>query len=402
MNVYIESGGCTRRKLDALKFRSYFEKNGYGFAPGPDQADYILVTTCAFRKEEEEASLKLLDSYRSCRGKVVVYGCLPVVAPSRYMRKFDYDFIAPADFEKVDSHFPKIAHPFAEVADPNLLRHQRQIYASETAGKGGAAALLQGSARYVRNKYLGSPPRYHLITSRGCLGSCSYCALRFAIGPVQSKPVGAIVEDFARGIEAGYRDFSILGDDVGAYGQDRGTGLPDLFAALLAEAQKKRSGTADNARNTLRLHVREIKPSWVIRYRKELEQVLRHRNFSTILCPLQSGSDRILSLMNRGNDSATIGNALTALKAGNPRLKIDTQIMVGFPSETEREFEQTLEQMAGLPLHAVTISRYREREGTPARQIEPKVPEAVITERVKKAGKFLRQHCIRSAVSCTQ
>jgi tRNA A37 methylthiotransferase MiaB len=277
MNVYIESGGCTRRKLDAIKFHSYFEKNGYMFAPDPGQADYILVTTCAFQKEEEEFSLKRLESYRGCRGKVVVYGCLPVVAPTRYMKRFDYDFIAPADVDKVDSHFPKITHRFAEVADPNLIRSL-----GETSGKGKGSSILQGSVRYVRNKYLGTPPRYHLITSRGCLGSCSYCAVRFAIGPVQSKPVEAVVEDLARGIEAGYRDFTILGDDVGAYGQDRGIGFPDLLSPLVQEAQKERHGTADNARNTLRLHIREMKPSWVIHYRKEMEELMRHRNFSSV------------------------------------------------------------------------------------------------------------------------
>lgn len=388
MNVYIEKTGCTRRKLDVAKLQAYFEVNGYTVSHDPEAADYILVSTCALKREEEENSVQLLDSYRSSRGKVIVYGCLPVIAPTRYNRDFDFDFISPADIKNVDLHFRHITRSFAEVADANV------IHATADDIKGPAAL------RYVRNKYLGKKPVYHLFISRGCLGSCSYCAARFAVGPLQSKPVDMIVAEFNRGIEAGYRDFVIIGDDVGAYGIDRDEDFPRLLGSLLAEADRKRSGTASNARSTITLHIDEFHPRWAVKYRSELPRLIESRNVAALVCPLQSGSDRLLGLMQRNHDAASAFAVLEELHACNRAMKISTKMMVGFPSETEADVTETLEKIAALPLSTITIISYEEKENTPACAIQPKVPPGVVEERVRAAQTFFRKNGIKSIVSC--
>lgn len=386
MNVYIEKTGCTRRKLDVAKLQAYFEVNGYTVLSGPEEADYILVSTCALKREEEENSLQVLESYRDCKGKVLVYGCLPVIAPSRYKSRFAFDFISPADIGNIDLHFRQITHRFAEITDPNVIQ--------------GADAEGPASLRYVRNKYLGKRPVYHLFVSRGCLGRCSYCAARFAIGPLRSKPVEAIVEEFDRGIEAGYRDFIIIGDDVGAYGIDRGEDFPRLLGALLAEIRRDRPGPASNARSTIALHIDEFHPRWVVKYRRELSELLTSRNVASLVCPIQSGSDRVLDLMQRDHDISSVVAALTELHACNRPMKINSKVMAGFPSETDAEFAETIERVAVLPLSTVTVIAYEEKENTPACAIQPKVPAPVVEERVHAADAFFRKSGIKSVVSC--
>ena len=388
MNVYIEKTGCTRRKLDVTKLQAYFEMNGYRVASDPEGADYILVSTCALKSEEEDNSLQLLDSYRECRGKVLVYGCLPVIAPTRYKSNFDFDFISPAEINNVDLYFRHITHRFAEMADANVI----QGAGEDTDGP---AAL-----RYVRNKYLGKRPVYHLFVSRGCLGRCSYCAARFAIGPLQSKPVEVVVEEFNRGVEAGYRDFIIIGDDVGAYGIDRGEDFPRLFASLLAETGRNRPGPASNAKNTITLHIDEFHPRWVVRYRREMAGLLESRNVASLVCPIQSGSDRVLDLMQRDHDMDSALSALGDLHAANRTMKINSKVMVGFPSERESDFAETLDKVGNLPLSAVTIISYEEKENTPACSIQPKIPAPVVEERVRAAQTFFRKNGIKSIVSC--
>ena len=387
MNVYIEKTGCTRRKLDVAKLQAYFEVNGYTLSPDPEGADYILVSTCALKREEEENSLQLLESYRDCRGKVLVYGCLPVIAPTRYKSSFAFDFISPADIDNIDLHFRHITHRFAEIADANVIH-------------GAADAEGPASVRYVRNKYLGKRPVYHLFVSRGCLGRCSYCAAKFAIGPLRSKPVDVIVEEFARGIEAGYRDFIIIGDDVGAYGIDRGEDFPRLLGALLGEAHRDRSGPASNAKNTITLHIDEFHPRWVVAYRRELSELLASRTVASLVSPLQSGSDRVLDLMQRDHEMPSAAAALADLHACNPHMKISSKIMAGFPSETDTDFAETMENVAALPLSSVTLIAYEEKENTPACSIQPKVPAHVAEERVRRAETFFRKNGIKSIVGC--
>ena len=403
MKVFIEHTGCARRKLDLSKMYAYFQKNGYRIAPEPAKADYILVSTCALKKEEEENSLQILDSYRHCQGKVIVYGCLPAVAPSRYKRSFDFEFISPAEINSVDDHFRHITHRFSEMADANVIRGDGEVeMVSPASGQAFDLPLhpLRHSVRYVRNKYLGKKPVYYLFTSRGCLGNCSYCAARFAIGRLQSKQIEMVVEEFNRGIESGYRDFIIIGDDVGAYGIDRRLSFPLLLSALLAEVDKKRSGAAANARNTIRLCIDEFHPRWVVSYHEDLRELIRHRSIVQMLCPLLSGNGRILALMKRENDMAAIAESLCDLSRLNSRMKLDTKLMAGFPSETEEDFEESLEQFGQLPLSSVTITPYEEKENTAACDIEPKVQPLVVAERVRKAQKYFRHKGIGSKLSC--
>jgi len=405
MNVYIESYGCTRRKLEVSKFHKYFSLNGYAVVRKPEKADIILITTCAFKYDEEEASLKAIENFSKYDAKIIVYGCLPDIAPTKYHSRYDYINISPKNINDIDSHLDGITYRFSEIDDANLIDNNDNYSSLPNALRKFSdnfelsVPFFVKSCRYVKNKYLTNQKMYYLSTSRGCLGNCSYCAVRFAVGPIKSKAIDIVTNEFSRGIESGYKDFSVLGDDVGAYGQDRGSNLCELIAALQVEIDK-RSGTASGA--SLRLHIEEISPRWITKYEKELTCLFASKNIRSILCPLQSGSTRILELMNRGDDMDRLLSILNEIQRRNPRIELNTQIIVGFPSETESNFEDSLTQLCKTAFNSVVLFPYDDKENTQAHEIGPKVPERVIQDRIRKAQVFLRQKGIKSALCCNE
>ena len=405
MNIYIESHGCSRRKLDVSKFHRYFSLNGYTIVEDPAKADILLITTCAFKYDEEEESIKAIDDLGRYNKKVIVYGCLPTIAPTKYNCKFDYINIAPKDINDIDNYFEGITHKFDQIDDANVIESEVNYSPLPVAFKKFtnefelSLPFIVKSGRYVKNKFFSKQHNFHISTSRGCLGNCSYCGVRFAVGTLKSKPLASVLREFSKGIESGYKNFSFLGDDVGGYGQDCGSNFCELISALLAEIDKKQLAAHQN---NLNIHLEEINPRWVIKYGEELSNLLSSKNIKSILCPIQSGSNRILGLMNRNDDIDKLMVILNEINNNNKKVELNTQIIVGFPTETEAEFEESLKQLSKVGFSSVTLFPYDDKENTKSYEIHPKVPESVKQERIKKAQIYLRQKGIKSALCCNE
>lgn len=405
MNIYIESYGCTRRKLEVSKFHKYFSLNGYAIVKKPERADIILITTCAFKYDEEEASMNAIETFSKYNAKIIVYGCLPDIAPSKYHRRYDYINISPKNINDIDKFFDGITYKFSDIDDANLI-DTKDNYSSFpkaiikfTNEFELSVPFFVKSCRYVKNKYINKQRMYYLSTSRGCLGECSYCAVRFAVGTLKSKSLGTITNELSAGIKSGYKDFSVLGDDVGAYGQERGSNVCELVSALQGEiAQHKGTASGD----TQRLHFEEINPRWILKYEKDLTGLFASKSIKSILCPLQSGNARILERMNRGDDIDHLLVILNELHKRNPDIDLNTQIIVGFPSETESEFEESLTKLGKVAFKSVVLFPYDDKENTKSYEMQPKIPESVMQERIKKAQLFLRQKGIKSALCCNE
>ncbi|OGR24812.1 MAG: hypothetical protein A2X83_02770 [Desulfuromonadales bacterium GWD2_54_10] len=401
MNIYIESHGCSRRKLDVSKFHRYFSLNGYTIVEDPAKADILLITTCAFKYDEEEESIKAIDNLGRYNKKVIVYGCLPTIAPTKYNCKFDYINIAPKDINEIDKYFEGITIKFSQIDDANVIESEVNYSPLPVAIKKFtnefelSLPFIVKSGRYVKNKFFNTQQNFHISTSRGCLGNCSYCGVRFAVGTLKSKPLATVLNEFSKGVECGYKNFSVLGDDVGGYGQDCCSNLCELISALLDEMDKKPN-------NNFNIHLEEINPRWVIQYGDELTSLLSSKNIKSILCPIQSGSNRILGLMNRNDDIDKLMVILNEIHKKNKKLELNTQIIVGFPTETEPEFEESLRQLSKVQFSSVTLFPYDDKEKTESYEIHPKVPESVKQERIKKAQIYLRQKGIKSALCCNE
>lgn len=405
MSIYIESYGCTRRKLEVSKFHKYFTLNGYEIVAKPEKANIIFITTCAFKYDEEEASLKAIDTYSKYKAKIIVYGCLPDIAPTKYHSKYNYINISPKNINDIDNHFEGITYKFNEIDDANLI-DTKYNYSSLPKALNKfttefelSVPFIVKSCRYIKNKYLNKQQMYYLSACRGCLGNCSYCAVKFAVGTVKSKAIDTVIKEFSQGIDAGYKDFSVLGDDVGAYGQDTGSTICELISALNAEIEKRHG---ELSADKVRLHIEEINPRWILAYHEKLIDLLAAKSIKSLLCPMQSGNSRILKLMDRGDSVDHLLLVLNEILKRNPALEINTQIIVGFPSETEREFEESLNQLSKVAFNSVVLFPYDDKENTQAFEMQPKVPDSVKQERIQKAQVFLRKLGIKSALCCNE
>lgn len=410
IKVYIEPAGCNRRQLDLKTIRSYLDSNGYILVDRPEDADRILAGTCAFKKLEEDESVKRLRLLRRYDSDIVVYGCLPDIAEERYREFSDIPKIAPKEIENIEKIFPGDKRRFAEIKDDNLVGVKKtQIFKSIVKVMQIEPAMdrefwhrmLSSGRKKIKDVLLPPVTPYYLFVCRGCRGKCSYCAIRKSVGDVCSKPVAAVVDEFRRGLSDGYRDFTILGDDPGCYGLDIGSSLPELLQALFAvSAEQELTARSGDAGNKVVFRLNEIHPKFLIPYTDELLAMNGLSFFDSILCPIQSGNNRVLQLMQREHTPAQIAETLLKIRAIQPQAVFNTQIIIGFPTETEEEFRDSLEFVAKCRFNSVVVFPYDDKSGTDSSRIENKVPPRVIQRRMREAFRYFARSGVTAYYKC--
>ena len=243
---------------------------------------------------------------------------------------------------------------------------------------------------------------FSLFVCRGCLGLCSYCAIRRAIGSVRSKTVDEVLEEFRRGVEEGYRTFNILGDDPGCYGLDIEASLPELLSALFeaSESLESRAGASSNDSAPIRFRIREIHPKYLIPYHQQMLDLAGFSLVDNVLCPIQSGSDRVLQLMEREHSAADLFQALQRIRERYPDVKMDTQIIVGFPTETADDLERTLDFVRDVGFDSVVLFPYDDKEDSSASALEGKIPQAEIRRRMRGAFRYFDRAGIKAYSKC--
>lgn len=209
------------------------------------------------------------------------------------------------------------------------------------------------------------PHSFCIKVSTGCPNKCAFCAVKISRGELKSKPIHKIVEEFEEGLAKGYKEFSLLGTDVGAYGKDQGVTLVDLLRELI-----KRKGDY-----TIRL--RNTHPKFLIKMMPEFQKILRSGKISYLSTAAESGNNRILNLMRRGYRIEDYKEAILTLKSQFQSLQIRTQIMVGFPSETEEEFQDSLRLLDEIDFDFVEVYQFQPRPGTEAAEMKDQVPQKV-------------------------
>jgi MiaB/RimO family radical SAM methylthiotransferase len=208
----------------------------------------------------------------------------------------------------------------------------------------------------------------------GCTGACAYCAIRLAYGPLRSKPAETVLEEFDAALSEGHTEFRLLAQDLGAYGQDIGTNLVGLLCALF-----ERPGD-------FRLQMNDVGIRWIVKQADDFVALLsEHATGVRMLhMPLESGSDRILGLMRRGHGASEAEEVFRRLRAAAPDILLATHVMVGFPGETEDDFQQTARVLRSGRFDRVHVFDYSDRPGTAASTMLEKVPPRVIRSRSRR------------------
>jgi tRNA A37 methylthiotransferase MiaB len=388
--------GCPRAEVDTARLHDYIQANGWELARRLEDADVVLVVTCGFNAEYEERSLSVLDSADARRkpgSRLVVLGCLAEIDGDLLRTRYTAELVPPVRAGQLDGLLGA-GVPLSEIADPNLVQPYIELasrhfddavrHPHDGCTKAGLRRVLSrvGLDDRLRQRLIdrgGSPSAgdevFSIRVGEGCQGDCSYCAIRFAAGPLRSKPLGDVLAEFDTGLALGYKDVRFVAGDLGCYGQDLGLTIVDLLREVVA-----RPGTFE-------LTLLDFDLRWLVAYADDLIALLAQNQsrVRSILLPMQSGSEEVLERMRRRHTALDAQRVLVALRHACPDIRLETHVLVGFPGETERDFEATMGLLRAVRFDHVVFYEYEDRPNTEASRMPGKVPEDVIRARSARA-----------------
>lgn len=398
--AYVISNGCHECFIDAALVQQFLsEKHGLTLVEDISSADLIVMLGCAVMQPKEDQTqelIRLVHEQRRPDSQVIVGGCIAKVRPEvARAGSTSYDGLA-TEIEnlialkgqngELKANFPY--QPYRGHKKDLLgtvAARVRQNVLAEQAGRSRLkqrlvrrlsqplVALLSQYKDFVESRMdVWNTSTYTIKVSTGCRGNCSYCSIKQSRGAVSSKTIPYIVEEFKTGLEKGYRSVALIGTDIGDYGKDRGEDQLDLLKALIAIPEP------------FRLRLRNVNPRWIIPAGAQFHEVLKSGKIAYLEAPMQSASDRILKLMNRGYKAQDFLDAMRGVRAAYPKLLVKTQIIVGFPSESQEDFQRSLDLVKTRLFDYVDVFRYSDRPNTKAATLPGKLPGKVIMKRYRK------------------
>lgn len=329
-----ELGVCVRRRvLDIGPWKKWMQAHGHHETHDFSDADKVFAFTCGFNQPQQSLCLQFIrGAVEQYGAALVVAGCMPSICPGL------------------------VRDVFSGKTFPNETLRLQRLWV------GGGKDIPIGN---------------------GCMGLCSYCADRIAVGALCSRSMEDCLKDLQTGLDAGLESFRLVADDLGAWGQDLGSDFTQLLSALVVRGNPLRS-------REYRLQLLEINAGWLVQYASNLE-VFRSPCFDSILVGIQSANDRVLSLMRRGYGIDDASTVLGALKSMGKR--IGGHFLVGFPTETDAEFGESLAFIPDAGLDFGFIFLYSDMPGTPSFFLQPKVEDGL--NRLSRAAAFLRSRGYR-------
>jgi ribosomal protein S12 methylthiotransferase len=359
MKVFIDTLGCMKNFNDSEMAMGMLEEHGHEIAASPDEADVIVVNTCGFIEDAKKESIsEIFDmaEYKKDGKKLIVSGCLV----QRYADEL-FEEIPEADgFVGVNG--------YARL--PELLRSLENS-GGERFRKAEPDPLNDIEAESRRRRLPENPYSASIRIAEGCDNLCSYCVIPEIRGGYRSRSKESLVAEAERLAEAGCKELIVIAQDTSCYGTDLygQCELPDLLRRFCAV------GGIEWIR--LMYCYEENITSELIETIKTEDKICRY-----IDIPLQHFSDKVLNDMNRGSTSQSILSTLDQLRREMPGIRIRTTLMVGFPGETEEDFEELMDFVRAQEFDRLGAFAYSREEGTAAAGMEGQIPEEIKAARL--------------------
>ncbi len=358
--VYIETYGCQMNVSDSELMFGVLGREGYVRTEDPAEADVLLVNTCAVRDHAEQRVLGRMGELKRYKRPGDVLGVVGCMAQR----------LGPKLLERV----PQVDL----VIGPDGYRGLPELIAQARAGERAADVAFKGWEHYedvppVR----GNPISAFVTVQRGCDYRCTFCIVPMTRGPERSRKLADVVGEVARLTGAGTTEVTLLGQTVNSY-HDGEHDFADLLRAV---------GAVDGIRRVrfTSPYPTDFTPR-VLAAMAETSAVCEH-----VHLPVQSGSSRTLKRMLRRYDRDRYLEVVASLRAAVPGISLSTDIIVGFPGETEDEFRETLSLVEQVRFDDAYTFKYSVREGTPAVRIKDHVAEEIKTERIGRLIALVRR-----------
>jgi threonylcarbamoyladenosine tRNA methylthiotransferase CDKAL1 len=338
MRVFVKSFGCSANLADGEVLAGCLAAAGYELVNSASAADMIIYNTCAVKGPTENRMIEILRRVPAGK-KLVVAGCLPQINFERLVGEVQFDAaVGPAAGDVI-----------VEVA--------------ERVSSGEKALVLKEA---VRNKPGLDLPRVQqspvisiVPINYGCLGSCAYCCVVFARGHLRSYMIHEIVDRVREDLGRGMREFWITSQDVACYGKDQGTNLAELLAALTG------------IDGDFRVRVGMMTPNVAMTILEDLIKTYESEHvFKFIHLPVQSGDDQTLRRMRRFYSVDDFRRMVETFRARFPEMTLSTDVICGFPGESEEAFEKSLALIEEVKPDVVNVSKFFARPRTSAAAME--------------------------------
>jgi MiaB-like tRNA modifying enzyme len=337
MQVFLKSFGCSANTADTETLAGCLAQAGYQLATCEAEADVLIYNTCAVKGPTEN---RIIDALKRApkNKKLIVAGCLPMISLERLMREVRFDAAVG----------PSVGEEIADVVR-RVLAGQKVVELSNTNTK-----PKLDLPRVKSNQVISVVP-----INFGCLGSCAYCCVVFARGHLRSYSIKEIGERLERDFACGGREFWVTSQDTACYGRDLHSNLAELLEAL------------GSLSGDFKVRVGMMTPNMVTDMQAKLIDAFKNEKiFRFLHLPVQSGDDETLKHMRRFYTVDQFKAIVNAFRAEFPDLTLATDVIVGFPGETDEAFENTLKLLKETKPDVTNVSKFFARPKTAAAKMQ--------------------------------
>ena len=375
--VFVQTFGCQQNEADSEKLLGMAEKMGYVKTDVPEEASLILINTCAVREHAELKALSIAGGYKHCKEKnpeliIGICGCMVSQEHRKNDIKNKYPYI---DFLLGTT----LIHKFPETLC-KILTEKKRLFLIDNEATVIAEGLpvsrdITASSAYVSVMY-------------GCNNFCTYCIVPYVRGRERSREPEAVLDEIKELLKNGVKEITLLGQNVNSYRplSRENYGFKELLSDIC-------SLDGEAIIHFMTSHPKDASPALIDVMAECPPQKGKIGIAGRFHLPLQSGSDRVLSAMNRHYTAEQYRGLVRYMREKIPDIAITTDIIVGFPGETEEEFNETLEMLKEVRYDNIYSFIYSKRNGTPAAVMENQIPDDV------KGARFQKMIALQTEIS---
>ncbi|MEM0473175.1 MAG: tRNA (N(6)-L-threonylcarbamoyladenosine(37)-C(2))-methylthiotransferase [Candidatus Aenigmatarchaeota archaeon] len=340
MKFYIETYGCAANRSDSEIMAGILLSKGHEIADKIENSDIVIINTCGVKKSSEDRILKRLLDVSKLNNKVIVAGCLTKMS-----------------LDKIKQKIPS----FYGILDPHSI-HMIDL----AVEKGGIFFSEKPSEKPSLPKYSFNQTISIVQILEGCLSACTFCGTKLARGRAVSYRPSSIINAVKKSVEDGYKEIWLTSQDNSCYGRDIGVNLSELMNSI------------DKIKGKFFVRVGMMNPLHIKSYLDDLIDSFKKEKFFKFLhIPVQSGSNDVLKHMRRGYKIEDFVFYVEKFREQIPDITISTDIIVGYPTEREKDFRDTLNLLKKTKPDVVNLSRFTPRPGTIAAKLEQLDPKKV-------------------------
>jgi len=357
MRVYSEVFGCSSNVADYEIALGLLKQVNFDIIDNEKNSDLNIIFTCMVKTPTEQRMIHRIKELTKSNKPLVVAGCMP----------------------KTEKELIEEINPKASMIGPDSLEKIVDVVNTTVQGKKAIFLEDQRKPKVCLPRIRKNPVVDIIEVSNGCLSNCSYCQVKFARGRLFSYPAELIIKEARQALNNGCKELWITSQDNSCYGKDTGATLPDLLNEICKIEGKffVRVGMMNP------LHTKLILNDLIQVYKNE-------KIFKFLHLPVQSGSNRILNLMKRGYNIKDFLEIVKKFKKEIPEITIATDVIVGFPGETEEDFEKTLELIKKVEPNVVNISKFGARPKTEASKMK-QIDKKIVNERSVRLHKLVKR-----------